>query len=368
MTTVSLIVLAVLVSALTLGLLFRLAPRAGLMDYPGDRRRLHREAVPRIGGLAVFAGILASLAVASPLTLAQGYGLTGAALLVMVGALDDRYQLGARLRLLAQVGAGLLLTLGGGVVIPSLGNLLGGGPLPLGAWALPFTLLAIVGVINALNLIDGLDGLAAGVTAIALGSLLFFIPAASPLHGLLIATLAALLPYLACNLELCPGRCKVFLGDAGSMLLGYLIVWALIEASRAPAGITPVTALWLLAMPLMDTLAVIGRRWRAGRHPFSADRGHLHHLLARLFHDTRRALLVMLVVASLLAGMGLTGHAQALPEALMFFLALACFAGYLALLGRVPAVHRQRLKRGREGGEKGGFAKQPPPRGRAPPL
>lgn len=340
----SLIVLAALVSTLTLGLLMRLAPRTGLMDFPGDRRRLHREAVPRIGGLAVFTGSLTGLTVSQPLIPALGYGLAGAALLVIVGALDDRYQLGARLRLMAQLGAGLLLTLGGGVVVTSLGNLLGGGPLLLGAWALPFSLLAIVGVINALNMIDGIDGLAAGVTAIALGSLLFFIPETSPLHGLLIATLAALLPYLLCNLELCPWRCKIFLGDAGSMLLGYLVVWALIEASRVPAGITPVTALWLLAVPLMDIMAVIGRRWRNGRHPFSADRGHLHHLLARLFHSARRALMALLVFASLLAGMGLMGQALALPEALMFYLALACFAGYLAIVSRVPALHRKRLK------------------------
>ncbi len=94
------------------------------------------------------------------------------------------------------------------------------------------------------------------------------------------------------------------------MLLGYLIVWGLIEASQAPDGLAPVTALWLVAIPLMDTLAVMGRRLRQGRHPFSADRGHLHHSLARLLHSTCGALGVLLLLASLLAGIGLVGQTR----------------------------------------------------------
>jgi hypothetical protein len=178
----------------------------------------------------------------------------------------------------------------------------------LGDWAVPFTLVAVVGLINALNMIDGIDGLAGGVTWIALGGLLLFLPPGSMLFLLLLGTLAALVPYLVVNLELVRCRCKVFLGDAGSLLLGYLIVWGLIEAGRSPADLAPVTALWLVALPLMDTLAVMGRRLSNGRHPFSADRGHLHHCLARLLHSTRRALIILLALALLLAGIGVAGQ------------------------------------------------------------
>ncbi len=414
MTLFLVLLLALVVSTLVLALLLRLAPRTGLMDHPGERRRIHREAVPRVGGLAIFAGLLASLVVAPPLTAAERYGLAGAALLVLVGALDDRYQLGPRVRLLAQLGAALLLTLGGGVVLTSLGDLLGTGPLGLGAWALPVTLVAVVGLINALNMIDGIDGLAAGVTLIGMGSLLPFLPTGSPLALLLSATLVALVPYLVGNLELGRCRCKVFLGDAGSMLLGYLLVWGLITASRGPAGLgavtapgvleglgavtahgalaglapvaahdvlaglapvtangvleglapvtaqggleglAPVTALWLVAIPLMDTLAVMGRRLRNGQHPFNPDRGHLHHRLARLFHSPRRALILLLALALLLAGVGLAGQALAVPEALMFALALAVFGGYLAILYRWPDWHRRRLRLLRQSAPKAG--------------
>lgn len=209
--------LALVVSALVLALMLHLAPRTGLMDHPGERRRIHREAVPRVGGLAIFAGLLASLVVAPPLTAAERYGLAGAALLVLVTA-----------------------------------------------------------------------------------------------HG----AVAGLAPITA------PG---------------------VLEA------LAPVTALWLVAIPLMDTLAVMGRRLSQGRHPFHADRGHLHHRLARLFHSPRRALIVLLALALLLAGMGLAGQALAVPEALMFALALAVFGGYLRLGHRWPAWHRRRLKQGRAG-------------------
>ena len=348
------LLLALVVSALMLAVLLRLAPRTGLMDHPGERRRIHREAVPRVGGLAIFAGVLVSLGVAPALTAAEGYGLAGAALLVLVGTLDDRYQLGPRVRLLAQIGAALLLTLGAGVVIPSLGDLFGRGPLVLGAWAVPFSVFAIVGLINALNMIDGIDGLAGGLTVIALSGLLVFLPGGTALSLLLTATLAALVPYLLCNLELVGGRRKVFLGDAGSLLLGYLIVWGLIAASRSPGGLAPVTALWLVAVPLIDTLGVIGRRLANGRHPFSADRGHLHHLLARLFHSTRGALAVLVALALLLAGLGLAGQALAVPEAVRFYLALALFAGYLLLITRLPTWHRQRLRQFRQAPQKAG--------------
>ena len=233
--------LALVVSALVLALMLRLAPRTGLMDHPGERRRIHREAVPRVGGLAIFAGLLASLVVAPPLTAAERYGLAGAALLVLVTAHG-----------------------------------------------------AVAGLapITAPGVLEGLAPVAA--------------------HG----SLESLAPITA------PG---------------------VLEA------LAPVTALWLVAIPLMDTLAVMGRRLSQGRHPFHADRGHLHHRLARLFHSPRRALIVLLALAVLLAGIGLAGQALAVPEALMFALALAVFGGYLRLGHRWPAWHRRRLKQGRAG-------------------
>ncbi len=165
-----------------LAALMPLAAPMGLIEHPGERRRIHREPVPSIGGLAIFLGILVSSLPFSHLPVDQRYGLAGAALLVLVGAWDDHRHLKPRTRLPAQAGAALLLSLGGGVTLTSLGDLFGQGPILLGSLAIPFTVFAVVGMINALNLIDGLDGLAGGLLLIALLPLLLLAPTWGPMQ------------------------------------------------------------------------------------------------------------------------------------------------------------------------------------------
>ncbi|HPB75063.1 MAG TPA: MraY family glycosyltransferase [Chromatiaceae bacterium] len=357
------------------------AHRLGLMDHPGERRRIHREAVPRIGGLGVFAGLMTMALLASLWKMTTGsgpeflidvpeiasgmsmspsvapmplwtrsviFGLLGAVVVVVIGVLDDRHHLSPRVRLLAQVGAGLLLSLGGGVRLDSLGDLFGFGPVDLGPLAVPFTVFALVGIINAFNMIDGIDGLAAGLYLIAMAGLLWLTPGPGLLPVLLLGAGAALVPFLVRNLELTGARGgKVFLGDAGSQLLGYLLAWACVAGTQGGA-LDAVTALWMCALPLADTLAVMGRRMLHGQHPFSADRGHLHHLLSRWFRSTRRALVVLLSVAALLAGLGVTLQILGVPESLRFLGAMLIFGLYLLVLRNVRCWYRRySLVRGR---------------------
>ena len=355
-------------SAWVLGVLLPRATRLGLMDQPGERRRIHREAVPRIGGLGVFAGMMTVALLTSVWAMTVGFGtpslrlmateitgaltplwtrsaifgLLGAVLVVVVGVLDDRHQLSPRVRLLAQAGAGLLLSLGGGVRLDSLGDLFGFGPVDLGLLAVPFTVFAVVGVINAFNMVDGIDGLAAGLFLIALAGLLWLSPGLGLLSVLLLGTGAALVPFLVCNLELTGGHRKVFLGDAGSQLLGYLLAWACVAGSaNSGGGPDAVTTLWLCAVPLADTLAVMGRRVLNGQHPFCADRGHLHHLLSRWFRSTRKALVVLLVVAALLASLGVALQVWQVPEGWRFLGAMLIFGLYLLVLRNVRCWYRR---------------------------
>jgi UDP-GlcNAc:undecaprenyl-phosphate GlcNAc-1-phosphate transferase len=339
---------ALLVSSIAVLTLHRFAPALGLMDHPGERRKIHQHAVPPIGGLAIFTGLLAAvltqwLQQPGSLPPPLGYGLLGAGLLVAIGALDDRFALGYRVRLLGQAGAALILVLGAGAELTALGDLLGLGPIALGPLAIPFSLFAIVGIINAYNMIDGIDGLAGGLALIALLGVLGAPGAGGALHLLLPLAVVAILPYLACNLELpgCRGR-RVFLGDAGSMLLGYLVAWALIDASQGQGqgAIAPVTALWLVAVPLMDTLSVMGRRMLRRCSPFKADRSHLHHRLTRLLASPRSALALILAAAVLFAACGLFANARGVSEALMFYLALAVFALYLIAQSAVVRLYR----------------------------
>ncbi|MBV5276089.1 MAG: undecaprenyl-phosphate alpha-N-acetylglucosaminyl 1-phosphate transferase [Lamprocystis purpurea] len=333
--------LSFFVSATILGLLRPLAPRLRLLDHPGERRKNHAQPVPLIGGIAIFGAVMVSVLVWIPLDRPLAYGLSGAALLVVVGLLDDILDLGPKLRIVAQIAAALLLTVGGGVTLTSLGDLFGFGSLDLGLFAVPFTVFAIVGICNAFNMIDGIDGLAGGLTLIALGAVVLLSPADGAPRTLMLVTIAAIVPYLICNLQLfgCTGR-KVFLGDAGSLLLGYLVVWMLITAAQSPATLEPAAAIWIVAIPLMDTFCVMGRRMLRGRSPFCADRAHLHHVLARCFNSPRKALSLILPAAAVLAGIGLLGQVQHVASAALIWAALAVFALYLFVLRYAPRLYR----------------------------
>lgn len=333
--------LSFFVSATILGLLNPLAPRLHLLDHPSERRKNHAQPVPLIGGIAIFVALLVSVLVSTPLDRSLTYGLSGAALLVVVGLLDDILNLGPKLRIVAQIAAALLLTVGGGVTLTSLGDLFGFGSIDLGLFAVPFTVFAIVGICNAFNMIDGIDGLAGGLTLIALGVLVLLSPVDGASRVLMLVTIAAIVPYLICNLQLfgCTGR-KVFLGDAGSLLLGYLVVWMLITAAQSPATLTPAAAIWIVAIPLMDTLCVMGRRMLKGRSPFCADRAHLHHVLARCLNSPRKALSLILPTAAVLASIGLFGQVQQVAPAALIWAALVFFAIYLSILRYAPRLYR----------------------------
>ncbi|MBK1705930.1 undecaprenyl-phosphate alpha-N-acetylglucosaminyl 1-phosphate transferase [Halochromatium glycolicum] len=334
-----------------------LAPRLGLIDHPDDRRKLHQRAIPPIGGLSIAAGLLAAYLATLPSSEQTGIALLGAALLVVVGGLDDRFNLDYQLRFLAQTGAALILVLGAGIEVTGLGNLLGFGTIDLGAFSVPFSVIAVVGLINAFNMIDGIDGLSGGLALIALISLCI-VGAAGATGSVfpLPIVCAALLPYLACNLGI--GRLrqkKIFLGDAGSMLLGYLVGWALISATQpaaaaagqtaAASNLAPVIVLWLVAIPLLDVFNVMSWRMLRKRSPFKADRSHLHHMLTRVLGHPRIALVVILTLASLFAAGALMAWQLGAPEPVLFYAALLVFAGYVLMQSHVPRVYSGRYRR-----------------------
>ncbi|MCF7993487.1 MAG: undecaprenyl-phosphate alpha-N-acetylglucosaminyl 1-phosphate transferase [Chromatiaceae bacterium] len=342
--------LALSISSLVLCALYPLAPALGLIDHPRSRRKIHRTPVPTIGGIAIFAGLLAAVLIRFPLDTAFLFGLLGGALLVATGAIDDRFDLGHRTRFAAQIGAALILVVGGGFELSSLGNLLGVGVIDLGPFATPFTVFAIVGIINAFNMIDGIDGLSSGLSLVAMIAILAVLPGgAGSMQLLLLAAIAATVPFLFCNLQVafCAKR-RVFLGDAGSMLLGYIVVWALIDASQTHQAISPAAALWLAAVPLMDTLSVMGRRIMRGQSPFAADRGHIHHVLSRIFASTRVALVLLLLLALTLAGIGLAGQWFGLHEAVIFYGGLVVFVGLLLFQRKAHRVYLLMRRRRRQ--------------------
>jgi UDP-GlcNAc:undecaprenyl-phosphate GlcNAc-1-phosphate transferase len=190
------------------------------------------------------------------------------------------------------------------VYIHTLGRIFGH-EVTLGWIGVPLTVVAVIGLVNAFNMMDGIDGLAGSLELVSIAAIILFADP-SPLHGviaLLVVLAAASLPYLVANQGFMGG--KIFLGDAGSMLIGYLLAWALISMSQTPGTqLSPVNVLWCVALPVFDTFAVMYRRMRQGRSPFKPDRGHIHHILLGLGLAPRATLAVLILLATGLALIG----------------------------------------------------------------
>lgn len=317
-----------LVSVAMLVALIRSAGHLDLVDHPRGRKD-HVAPVPVVGGIAMLIAIAAGLVVSGPMS-AEVLGLLGCGgLMVIVGVLDDRFDLNWRWRILGQTLAAAVLALFAGVTLQHLGRLDESTYLSLGWIAVPFTVIAIVGLINAVNMIDGVDGLAGTLVLISLLLMAVIYPGGSPDFTTVLAVAAvAVVVFLAFNARL-PGRARAltFMGNSGSAFLGLLLAWAAIRLTHdSVPAVTPALAPWLVALPIMDCLVLIVRRMSEGRSPFDADRCHFHHLL---LDRSWRVPSVVIVAALLHLGLGLLGlglHALGMPD-------VGLIAAFIAMTG-----------------------------------
>lgn len=283
--------LMAVVFLLAMGLVPLLRPLAhavGLLDRPG-RRKQHLGVMPLTGGLSIAVAWLFGLYWLEHSLAPYVSLVAGMALMLFVGVVDDRFGLPAGIKLLTQALAAGMMVVWGGLMVTSLGST----GLSLGPWAAPFTVLCVVIMINAINMADGLDGLAGGLVAVAmimLATVAALGGAEPPLLAIIGILWAAVLGFLAFNLRH-PflRRAKVFLGDSGSLMLGFAVAWLAVYVSQVPMTVSvyPVTIASILLLPVVDVLALIIIRAREGRNPMSPDRRHLHHrlLLAGLRHN-----------------------------------------------------------------------------------
>ncbi|NOT85368.1 MAG: undecaprenyl-phosphate alpha-N-acetylglucosaminyl 1-phosphate transferase [Methylococcaceae bacterium] len=260
-----------------------IAVKIGLTDHPCHRKQ-HKVPTPLIGGLAIYLGIGVTLLLSEVHFPNQMAYLIASALLVGVGLVDDYKGLGVKIRIVAQIVAALIMTEMADIKIVSLGNLLFTGDIALGSLATPFTIFAVVGGINAFNMIDGLDGLAGTLALVSMAALALVSWFAQDmlLLDFCIIVMAAIMAFLAFNLRVM-GRTSagVFLGDTGSTLLGFTVCWLAIGASQSESPLlAPVTVLWIIAIPLFDSVCIMIRRLGRRRSPFQPDREHLHHIMS----------------------------------------------------------------------------------------
>ena len=254
-----------------------------MLDVP-DWRKVHGRPIPRVGGLAMAVGALVS---ALLWIRADGFFhayLAGAAIIGLFGFLDDIRGIDYRAKFGGQIAAALILIFAGGVKITTLGNLLPENVVLPDWFAIPFTLVVIVGVTNAINLADGLDGLAGGICLLSLGCLgyLAFLEGDTLILILAVSLSGAILGFLRFNTF----PATVFMGDAGSQLIGFSVIALALNLTQGQTPLGPLLPLLIIGFPIIDTITVMGERLAQRRPLFAADRKHLHHKLIGLglFH------------------------------------------------------------------------------------
>lgn len=245
-------------------------------------------------------------------------------MLVFIGALDDRFDISVKIRATIQAAVGIVMMVFGKLYLSSLGYIFGSWEMVLGPFGYFLTLFAVWAVGNAFNMVDGIDGLLGGLSCVsfaAIGMILWF-DGQTSLAIWCFAMIAAILPYIMLNLGILGRRYKVFMGDAGSTLIGFTVIWILLETTQGKTHpISPVTALWIIAIPLMDMVAIMYRRLRKGMSPFSPDRQHIHHLIMRAGFTSRQAFVLITLAAALLASIGvLAEYSHFVPEWVMLVL------------------------------------------------
>ncbi|BEL82883.1 undecaprenyl-phosphate alpha-N-acetylglucosaminyl 1-phosphate transferase [Serratia marcescens] len=328
----------------------KVAKRIGLVDKPNYRKR-HQGLIPLVGGIAVYAGLCFAFLISEQHIAHGELYLTCAGVLVFIGALDDRFDISVKIRALVQALVGVAMMVFAGLYLSSFGHVLGDWEVLLGPFGYLVTLFAVWAAINAFNMVDGIDGLLGGLSCVSFGALglLLYLSGHHEMAFWCFAMIAAIVPYILLNLGILGRRYKVFMGDAGSTLIGFTAIWLLLQSSQgATRSINPVTALWIIAIPLMDMIAIMYRRLRKGMSPFSPDRQHIHHLIMRAGFTPRQAFVLITLAAALLAAVGVIGERLTfIPEWVMLALFLLAFFLYGYCIKRAWRVARyiKRIKR-----------------------
>ena len=306
--------------------------RLRLVDHP-DARKVHAGPIPRVGGIPIFVGVLLPLLIWAELDRSVLFYLIGGGLIVLFGIADDRYNLEFKWKFAGQVVVTLVAMLGG----VHLQTLPFCGLDPVSPWiAYPLSFLFILGVTNAMNLSDGLDGLAGGVSMLSLAGMGVLAYAAGGLMLYLgaAALIGAILGFLRFNAH----PAVVFLGDAGSQFLGFTLAYlAIVLTANVNPALNPILPLFLIGLPLLDTLSVIAIRLRHHRSPFKADKRHYHHrLLAIGFRHYEAVALIYAVQAMAVAlGFLIQYQSDALAAAVFLFFAALVYG----LLYAAEAMH-----------------------------
>jgi UDP-GlcNAc:undecaprenyl-phosphate GlcNAc-1-phosphate transferase len=325
---------ACLLTALLIVWLRRPAQRFGLLDHAGGRKR-HGDSIPLTGGVSLTLGFVAALFFSSQVLLQYSVLFVAMALLFGIGLLDDLGEVSPRGKLAVQVLAALFMTSWANHFLVDLGDLFDRGPFELRNWGIPLTVFATVAVINGFNMLDGIDGLAGGLAFCVLAVFAGFARLLGDANAtkLLVVLLGALAGFLLFNMpHRWRGKRRTFMGDTGSLILGFVVAWFSIDLTQRPGPhVPPVVMLWVVGVVLLDLLTVTLRRVIRRRDPALPDRGHIHHLLLRRGYSAPECLLWLLGANLALSAIGTALWRLGVADAYSLAAFLAIAAAYLGV-------------------------------------
>ncbi|NTU90442.1 MAG: undecaprenyl/decaprenyl-phosphate alpha-N-acetylglucosaminyl 1-phosphate transferase [Chlorobiaceae bacterium] len=320
-------IVSLFVAHLSIWALSSVAEKLNLVDRPDNNRKVHTVAKPLVGGLGIVAGVLVTMVMFFPVD--KYLSLIISILMVLImGAIDDRFDISFKIRLVVQVTATVItMNYFPGMHLLSFGNLFGLGEVYTGMLVIPVTVFCALGVMNAINMIDGLDGLAGTTSLIAFTTfaVLAWINDMGSFMLLSLAFAGALAAFLRFNWY--PSR--LFMGDAGSMTLGFVLAFFSIELSQKPDGIiSPVAVLIVLAVPVTDTVTVMTKRILSGKSPFSPDKTHFHHILRDMGFNHAGVVIIIMSIATLFSLFAIAATVLHIPDYILFGLFASWFVFY----------------------------------------
>ena len=327
-----------------INLIFR---KLDLLDKPDDVRKFHTSAVPLGGGIALFLSTLIAVILILDLTpsffdyppLLKVFFVS--LIILILGLWDDIKPLPFSVRLIVQIFASWLVITLADVHIVNLGNLLGFGNIYLSQLGIPITIFMVVGVCNAFNMLDGMDGLLGTVVLVTVTSLSYMAYLSGFSHSFLPISIILTLIYLIFNLGLIGRRQKIFLGDAGSMWVGFMLGWTLVILSQDDTRyFEPVTALWFILIPLIDALSTFLTRLWNKKSMFESDRTHIHHMLLDSGFSSVKVLLIVFFSSVVFACFGIYAHLISYPEARQFYGFLTIWFFYFLLIKYPLSGHK----------------------------
>lgn len=333
------LIFAMLVSFVTTPAVKSLAHKVGAVDVPKDDRRMHNRPMARMGGLAIFLGFILSTLLFVNLTPQVRGMLLGGVIIVVLGILDDIYALPAVPKFLVQIVAALVAVCHGNVIqVLSNPNVFSDNPYwVLGSLSIPITVIWIVAITNAVNLIDGLDGLAVGVAAIsAMTMLVIAMMVSEGIVAILMAALAgSCIGFMPYNLN----PAKLFMGDTGSTFLGYILATMSIQGLfKFYTIISFAVPFLLLGLPIFDICFAVFRRLSKGQNPMSPDRSHVHHRLIDMGCNQKQAVAILYLISAILGLSAVVLTTSGELKAMVLLISLFIAAG---IVSRIYLFHHR---------------------------